>query len=456
MRMQSRLLGCSRSMPGSAAWYIARVRATSNASSSRTVRRRGARREVGPGDAEAVEVLLRQVDPAAAQVLGHVADEVRHLEGLAEIVRVSSACAVVDRLEDRHHLQADHRGRALHVGLEVGVRRVAGDVDVHPHAGQERDERSPAGCPRCAAVCTAARLTGSTTDLDRCAVEVVQELLAPRDGRSGSGVGRAVDVLVGLSREAVERVHEGSFRRRQQQGGEVVGAAVRRVEPTARLVRRVRSAGSVIPAASSSRSLTGTRLPAPRDPARGARPGRRRDRLRARVGRDRRLLARGPASTASVATSAAVDVAITGPTSRNRFEPWGAIIIDSQKLPPAATSTTRRSSRVQASRPSPHSTYQGWTTGPRNTTTSRASPAARSQPIRPARSQSQSSTTAVTAWPASRSAEITGSWYVTKFGTLRTTSMSMPMPVGIEVQATTWPEALSLVDPAEAEAGRRR
>ena len=55
------------------------------------VRRRRSRRQVGAGHAEPVEVLLRQVDAAAAQVLGDVADEVGELEGLAEGARVRPA-----------------------------------------------------------------------------------------------------------------------------------------------------------------------------------------------------------------------------------------------------------------------------------------------------------------------------------------------------------------------------
>ncbi len=148
-------------------------------------------------------------------------------------------------------------------------------------------------------------------------------------------------------------------------------------------------------------------------------------------------------STASVATVAASGIAITGPQSRNRFEPCGAIIIDSQKLTPAKTGQARRSSRVAPSTVRPHSTYQGCTTGPRKTTASSDSPSIRTQPARPARSHSQNSTTAVTICPPSRTAAITGSWYVTKLGTPRSSSMSMPIAVGTETQVSTWLDALS-------------
>ena len=58
VRMQSRLVGCSIAMPGSASAYSARVRAISKAQQLADVRRRRAGREVGAGDAEPVEVLL--------------------------------------------------------------------------------------------------------------------------------------------------------------------------------------------------------------------------------------------------------------------------------------------------------------------------------------------------------------------------------------------------------------
>ena len=85
--MQSRLVGCSRSMPGAAAAYSSRVAGDLEGEQLADLRRRRPGREVGAGDAEPVEVLLRQVDPAAAQVLADVADEVRQLEGLAERLR---------------------------------------------------------------------------------------------------------------------------------------------------------------------------------------------------------------------------------------------------------------------------------------------------------------------------------------------------------------------------------
>ena len=72
------------------------------------------------------EVLAGQVDPAAAEVLADVADEVRQLERDPEVDRVRLGdLARHDRLQHRHHLQPDHRGRAVHVAHQVVVRRVA-------------------------------------------------------------------------------------------------------------------------------------------------------------------------------------------------------------------------------------------------------------------------------------------------------------------------------------------
>jgi hypothetical protein len=73
--------------------------------------------------------------------------------------------------------------------------------------------------------------------------DVAQELLAPADQPVGLlGVAQrapeVVDDLVGVAREAVQRVDVRALPGRQEQRREVVGAPVRGVEPPAGLVRR--------------------------------------------------------------------------------------------------------------------------------------------------------------------------------------------------------------------------
>jgi hypothetical protein len=46
--------------------------------------------QVAPADAEAVQVLGRQVHPAAGMVLGHIPDEVSQLEGQAKLAGVGA------------------------------------------------------------------------------------------------------------------------------------------------------------------------------------------------------------------------------------------------------------------------------------------------------------------------------------------------------------------------------
>ena len=86
--MQSREVGCSSRMPGSAERKISRQRAISWASSRRTGPSTTPASRLLAGHPEQPQRLLRQVDPAAAQVLADVAQEVRELERDAEVARV--------------------------------------------------------------------------------------------------------------------------------------------------------------------------------------------------------------------------------------------------------------------------------------------------------------------------------------------------------------------------------
>ena len=156
-----------------------------------------------------------------------------------------------DGAQHRQHLQPDHRGRAVHVDAELGERRVVGDVGVHPHRGQEVGEvpgvdRVPAGGVgqrgehRLTAVGSprSARASSASSASSRAALAAV--------GRSDAEV---VDDLVGVPGEAVEGVHGGPAGRRQQPGGQEVGAAVPGVQRAAGGVggpqRRVGDPGGV-------------------------------------------------------------------------------------------------------------------------------------------------------------------------------------------------------------------
>ena len=163
------------------------------------------------------------------------------LEGDAEVggVRLGDL-ARDERLEHRHHLQADDRRRAVHVGHQVGVRRVLGDRQVHPHRGQEvldvlqRDVPPPHGVDdRPADLVLAARRPRRRRGTGR------PSRPASRPSRASVSVlAEVVDDLVGVAREAVQRVHVRPLPGRQQQRGQVVGPPVLGVEPPAGLVRR--------------------------------------------------------------------------------------------------------------------------------------------------------------------------------------------------------------------------
>jgi hypothetical protein len=64
-------------------------------------RRRG--EQVGPGDAECSQVLLRHVDPVPSQVLTDIPDEVRELERKTELAGRFACGEAVGRTEDRQH-----------------------------------------------------------------------------------------------------------------------------------------------------------------------------------------------------------------------------------------------------------------------------------------------------------------------------------------------------------------
>ena len=197
-----------------------------------------AEREMLTGDAERLQILLRQVDPSAPQILADVAKEVAELERDAQVCGIGIGDFAWDqRLEDRHHLQADDGRRAVDVAHQVRVGGVTGDGQVHPHAREERLDVVHRDLP------AAHRVDDRPADrvVAPAGLDVLNELRPPADQpvgllRVGERAGQVVDDLVGVTGEAVERMDVGALPVRQQQRREVVGLAVARVEPAARLV----------------------------------------------------------------------------------------------------------------------------------------------------------------------------------------------------------------------------
>ena len=108
--------------------------------------------------------------------------------------------------------------------------RVRGDREVHRHAAQERGEvaRSRSNT---AMVCSTAGSSGSSTGAPASPARNAPDQASSRAARSAGGqVVGAVDDVVGVPGEAVQRVHVRPLPRRQQPGRQVVGAAVRTVQ----------------------------------------------------------------------------------------------------------------------------------------------------------------------------------------------------------------------------------
>jgi hypothetical protein len=185
------------------------------------------------GDAEPVEVLLRQVHPAQVEVLADVPDEVGELECQPQLPGRLAGGRRVGRAENRQHHGADDGRGALHVVEQVVVARVRGDRQIHRHAVQERRE--------------VVRVQGERVDrvqhrrqqrvVDVGPVETPHETLRPLRQPGGplvgGEVGGGVDDLVRVPREAVEGVHVLALPRRKQPGGQVVRPAVLAVQPPA-------------------------------------------------------------------------------------------------------------------------------------------------------------------------------------------------------------------------------
>ena len=200
--------------PGRPTAYSSRARAISNAHAASTNSGVTGARPKALG-AEPPQVLLGQVDPAAVEVLVHVAQEVRQLEGVAELPGVARARSGVVRLEDRQHHLADHRGRPVHVAEQVVPGLVGLDGEVHGHRAQEPAEavgvdvegpdRVDHGLQH--------RVVGVA------ALEVGEEAVAevgerPWPARRSAHVAEVVDDVVGVAAEPVQGVHVVALDRR--------------------------------------------------------------------------------------------------------------------------------------------------------------------------------------------------------------------------------------------------
>ena len=140
------------------------------------------------------------------------------------------------------HLQPDHGGRALDVAAAGRPSLVLGDGQIHAHRREELGEvlgrHVPARDRVATARSTSVRVPAARRQpAARCQrrQQAGLELVQARVGRLGAELPSCgiVDELVGVAREAVERVHVRPFPAGQQQGRQVVGATVRRMQPAA-------------------------------------------------------------------------------------------------------------------------------------------------------------------------------------------------------------------------------
>ncbi len=174
-------------------------------------------------------------DAVPVEVLADVAQEVRELEGVAELAGGFDG-GIVDRLEDRQHHLADHGRRSVHVPLEVGVGLVRLDGEVHGHRRQEAtytvgvDPERPHGVDH--------RLEHEVVAV--AGLEAVEEAVAEVGQRLGPDVDRhgtaLVDDVVGVAAEPVQGVHVVALDLGQDGRGPVVGRPVGLVQHAAVLV----------------------------------------------------------------------------------------------------------------------------------------------------------------------------------------------------------------------------
>ena len=274
-------------IPVSAKAYSARLRSISYA---RNARHSGVTRRCVEVDAEASQVLLRQVHPAAVEVLVDVAQEVGQLEGQPERagrrVRLRAgrlAAPAASSPRSPRPSPPCSRSRSSQVSYVLVVRSIA-------IAPKNRSKHS-GSMPQVRTVCTIAASTGSS--LPRSTRAVAEA--TPRtpcswrlDRRRAPVVVGQVDDVVGQPAQRVDRVHVLALRPGQQHRAPEVGGAVPPGQPRTLAGSPRRSIGSRL-----DRAPAGTPRPAPRPACPRSAPSARRPRARCR---SRRRTARAPAA----------------------------------------------------------------------------------------------------------------------------------------------------------------
>src|SRR4030095_2322137 len=179
------------------------------------------------GDAEVLEVALRQGDASGAGVSAHVAHDVGELQGLAEVHRVLPR-ARVGGAEDLDAAEPDGGAHCVAVRLEVLERLVAHAREVHLAAV---DDGLECGAWNRIRGDRRLQLPGDRVDRHRARREATRDVLAPaRQTRAlGAGVAAEVGDVIDRTAEGVDRVQRLAPRSRQRQEGEVeVRAALAR------------------------------------------------------------------------------------------------------------------------------------------------------------------------------------------------------------------------------------
>ena len=195
-------------------------------------------------DAVGGELVGGQIDPAAAQILVDVAQEVGELERLSE--RGGVRCGVVaraDGAEHRQQLQPDHLGRAVHVALQRGAVRIVGHGQVHPHRRQEVVEQLPGDAVPVRGV-HHRRAARDRRRSPRCWTSRLNSCVASRCkpfgalGGADGAASKSSRMSSARAGEPVERVHRRTLLGRQQPGGQEERPAVLGVERLGTVGRR--------------------------------------------------------------------------------------------------------------------------------------------------------------------------------------------------------------------------
>jgi len=188
--------------------------------------------------AEAAQVGLRHVHPAAVEVLAHVAQEVGELEREAQRARRLAGRRGQGPQHGQHHL-ADDRRRALHVAAQVVVGLVARGVEVHGHGAEEPVEALAVDAGGPDRVRDGGQRGVRGTPGQRL-LERRAERAQPRAGGGDVAGGRPLGVhdVVGEPAQRVHGVHVAALLGGQQQRPPVVRRAVLAGQPGAAGVAR--------------------------------------------------------------------------------------------------------------------------------------------------------------------------------------------------------------------------